>query len=97
LAVTLLSESFNRRRLSGRWGKPRHYLRPILAFPLSVFTLSCALRVSPYASPPTRLSLRVSLCKRGTGKERAEMRAEVRAEPRAGAQVEPQAELWVEL
>ena len=42
-------------------------------------------RVSFYASPSTRLSLRFSLCKRGTGKE-------PRAGPRAGPQAGPQAE-----
>ena len=48
----------------------------------------------------TCLPLRVSLCKRGTGKARAETRAEVRAETRAEvraeAQVEAQAEAQVE-
>lgn len=53
-----------------------------------------------YVSPPTRLStrpsLRVSLCKRGTGKAQIETRAEVRAKAQVEVLVEVQAELRVE-
>ena len=43
--------------------KPRHYSGPILAFPLSIFTLPCALHGFPYASP--------LFYRRGTGETRA--------------------------
>ena len=107
-----LSESFDQRRLCRRQRKLRHYLGSILAFPLSIFTLSCALCVSPpliclppnvfppqRILPPTRLppTYLPSMRLPPYTSPLLERHGKAWAEARAEAQVEAQVEVQVEL